>query len=273
MTLFDADASPSAETEAAAPAERSGTTVRMVVAYDGTDFSGFAPQPGQPAVRTVGGVLTEAVSKVVRTPVELTCAGRTDAGVHAWGQVVSFPVPAGAAPDPGRLGSAVTSMLGPEVVVRSCEVVAGAFDARRDARWRRYRYTIVNRPVPDPFRDRYAWWVPEPLDLRVLRLAADPFVGEHDFASFCRRGPEGTTTVRRVLDSTWVDEGDGVLRYEIRATAFCWQMVRSIVGTLVEAGLGRRTAGEMLAILRARRRDAAGPVAPPRGLCLWEVGY
>lgn len=270
MTLFDVEPAPSGEPTAAAPA-RDAATVRMVVAYDGTDFSGFAPQRGQPHVRTVGGVLGEAVAKVVRHDVELTCAGRTDAGVHAWGQVVSFPAPP--AVDPRKLASAVTSMLAPEVVVRECEVVAGAFDARHDATWRHYRYTIVNRPVPDPFRDRFSWWVPDPLDLRVLRLAADPFVGEHDFASFCRKGPEGTTTVRRVFESFWVDEGDGVLRYEIRATAFCWQMVRSVVGTLVDVGLGRRTPGEMMAVLRARSREAAGPVAPPRGLCLWEVGY
>jgi tRNA pseudouridine38-40 synthase len=127
--------------------------------------------------------------------------------------------------------------------------------------------------VPDPFRDRFTWWVPEPLDLRLLQLAADPFIGEHDFASFCRKGPPGSSTVRRVTESRWVDEGDGVLRYEIRANAFCWQMVRSIVGTLVDAGLGKLRPGDMMAIIRAGERDAAGPLAPPRGLCLWDVGY
>jgi tRNA pseudouridine38-40 synthase len=107
----------------------------------------------------------------------------------------------------------------------------------------------------------------------LLRLGADPFLGEHDFASFCRAGPAGSTTMRRVLDSRWVDVGDGVLRYEIRATAFCWQMVRSIVGTLVDVGIGKLTPGDVLRILRARDRAAAGRVAPPEGLCLWEVGY
>ena len=144
----------------------------MVVAYDGTDFNGFAPQRGQPGMRTVGGVLGQALGKVLRHEVELTCAGRTDAGVHAWGQVVSFPSEPGL--DEWRLQSAVNSMLGPEVVVRSCETVAPAFDARRDAQWRLYRYTILNRRVPDPFRDRFVWSVGEPLDLRALRLAADP---------------------------------------------------------------------------------------------------
>jgi tRNA pseudouridine38-40 synthase len=245
--------------------------VRMVVAYDGTDFSGFAAQPNQPHVRTVGGALTQAIGKVLRHDVELTCAGRTDAGVHAWGQVVSFRSQPGL--DPWKLAIAVTSMLGPEIVVRSCEIVGPEFDARHSAIWRRYRYTIVNRPVPDPFRDRFTWWVPEPLDLRALRSAADPFIGDHDFASFCRKGGEGSTTMRTVHESTWADEGDGVLRYEIRAAAFCWQMVRAIVGTLVEVGTGRRTPGEMLGIIDAHDRTRAGQLAPPRGLCLWEVGF
>ena len=136
--------------------------------------------------------------------------------------------------------------LGPEVVVRAASVVDGGFDARRSARWRAYRYTIVNRPAPDPFLARTAWWVPEPLDLSLLRLGADPFLGEHDFATFCRKGPAGSTTVRRVLASQWHDLGDGVLRYDITATAFCWQMVRSIVGTLVDVGAGKIRPGDIL---------------------------
>jgi tRNA pseudouridine38-40 synthase len=167
----------------------------------------------------------------------------------------------------------VNGQLAPEVVVRHAELVDDRFDARHSARWRAYRYTIVNRDVPDPFHARTAWWVPDPLDLSLLRLGADPFLGEHDFASFCRSGPAGSTTVRRVLESHWVDMGDGVVRYEIVATAFCWQMVRSVVGTLVDVGLGKLTPGDVLRILRARDRDAAGRVAPPEGLCLWEVGY
>ncbi|HET9729411.1 MAG TPA: tRNA pseudouridine(38-40) synthase TruA [Acidimicrobiia bacterium] len=262
MTLFDATPAP----ESDGPAR-----VKLVVAYDGTDFSGFAAQPHQPGVRTVGGVLGHALSKVLRHDVELSCAGRTDAGVHAWGQVVSFESEPGL--DPWRLQSAVSSMLGPEIVIRSAELVSSSFDARHSAKSRAYRYTIVNRPVADPFRDRFSWWIEQPLDLSALRLAADPFVGEHDFASFCRKGPEGSTTTRTVLSSNWIDEGDGVLRYEIAARAFCWQMVRAIVGTLVDVGLGKRRPGDMMGILRAGRRDVASQPAPPRGLCLWEVGY
>ena len=250
-------------------AESSGTAaLRLTIAYDGTEFHGFAAQPD---VRTVAGVLTDVISRVVGAPVELSCAGRTDAGVHAWGQVVSAPVPASTDADAVR--RAVNGQLGPEVVAREAVLVDRGFDARHDARWRAYRYTIVNRRDPDPFRARHAWWVREPLDLRLLRLGADPFLGEHDFASFCRKGPEGSTTVRRVLDSCWHDEGEGVLHYEIRASAFCWQMVRSIVGTLVDVGTGRLRPGDVLGILRSCDRAAAGPVAPAHGLCLSDVGY
>jgi tRNA pseudouridine38-40 synthase len=242
--------------------------LKLVIAYEGTGFHGFAAQLDH---RTVEGELRDALARVLRAPVDLTCAGRTDAGVHAWGQVVSCRAPDDV--DIEQLPRAINGQLGPEIVVRSAQVVDGDFDARRSAHWREYRYTIVNRDAPDPFLARTAWWVPTPLDLSVLRLGADPFLGQHDFASFCRARPATSTTVRRVLDSRWVDLGDGVLRYEIRATAFCWQMVRSIVGTLVDVGVGKITPGEVLRILRARDRAAAGRVAPPHGLCLWEVGY
>jgi tRNA pseudouridine38-40 synthase len=255
VTLFDASGGRS--------------KLKLVVAYDGTEFHGFAAQPDQ---RTVGGSLARALEKVLRHAVELTCAGRTDTGVHAWGQVVSLEADPGV--DPWRLRNALNAMLGPEIVVRSCELTAPAFDARRSAHWRSYRYTIVNRPEPDPFLARYAWWVPEPLDLSLLRLGADPFLGEHDFSAFCRRAPDGAANVRRVLQSTWSAPAEpGVLRYEIRASAFCWQMVRSIVGTLVDVGRGRRRPGDLRAVLRAGDRAHAGQPAPSHGLCLWEVGY
>jgi tRNA pseudouridine38-40 synthase len=261
VTLFDAG-------QPASTAQSEGLRVKLVVAYDGTDFHGFAAQPG---VRTVQGVLSDALASVLQVPVEdlnLTCAGRTDAGVHARGQVVGFDAPP--AVDLDRLSRALNKMAGPEVVIRRADLATADFDARRSARSRTYQYTILTRPEPDPFLARFAWWVPEPLNLAALRLAADPFVGEHDFGAFCRRGTG--TTVRRVLESRWHDAGD-ILRYEIRARAFCWQMVRSIVGVLVEAGAGRRRPGDILGVLRSRDRSAAGQLAPAHGLCLWEVGY
>jgi tRNA pseudouridine38-40 synthase len=267
VSLFDA-----VEGEEPSQASDPGSRLKLTVAYDGTDFHGFAAQRD---VRTVESVLADALEKSLRSSRELlnlACAGRTDAGVHARAQVVSVDAPPDVEPDAVR--RAVNGMTTPEIVVRGCERVPAGFDARHSAQWRTYRYTIVNRPEPDPFLARYAWWVPVDLDLAPLRLAADPFVGEHDFAAFCRKGPEGSTTIRRVLDSRWLTTNeDGVLAYEIRATAFCWQMVRAIVGTLIEAGSGRRRPGDLLRVLRGKDRQHAGSLAPAHGLTLWDVGY
>jgi tRNA pseudouridine38-40 synthase len=211
----------------------------------------------------------------------LTAAGRTDTGVHAWGQVVSFDAPADGL-DLARLQRSVNGLCGPAIAVRTAEVAAPDFDARFSAIWRRYRYTILNEPVPDPFLASTTWSIPAPLDLRALRLACDPLIGEHDFSSFCRRpkpherGAPPATLVRRVLSARWDEVGDGerrLLRFDITATAFCHQMVRSIVGTLAEVGLGRRSAGSIMGTLRAKDRARAAQPAPPHGLCLWEVGY
>ena len=240
----------------------------MLLSYDGGGFRGFAIQPDQ---RTVEGVLVAAIEKVVGHRVVLTVAGRTDTGVHAWGQVVAFE--AAHDLDPARLMVSLNSMLGPEVVVRDAQLMPNDFHARYSARWRKYRYTILNRSVADPFMARTSWHISAPLDLDALRLASDPFVGEHDFASFSRKLGDGKSTVRRVFESRWADLGDGVLRYEIRANAFCQQMVRSIVGTLVEVGTSKQRPGDILGMLCARDRSVVGSPAPPHGLCLWEVGY
>ncbi len=264
MTLFEVREEPAVPE----PTVR----VRLVVAYLGAGFHGFAFNPG---VRTVAGTLSDALEKVLRHPIRLTCAGRTDAGVHAWGQVVSFDARADA--DLVTLQRAVNHLLAPAIAVREATVEPPTFDARHSAVARRYRYTIVNRLVPDPFRAATAWHVADPLDLASLRLGADPLLGEHDFSSFCRKPkvPDGVafSMTRRVLDARWHDLGEGVLRFDIEATAFCQQMVRSIVGLLVEVGTGKRRAGDVRAIIEARDRSSTAPPAPPQGLVLWEVVY
>jgi tRNA pseudouridine38-40 synthase len=248
--------------------------MRMTVAYDGAAFHGFAANEG---VVTVAGTLAESLAKVCRQPVEIVGAGRTDAGVHAWGQVVSGDVPASV--DLAGVAKRLNSMHAPRLVVRAIDwAPTPDFHARFDAQWRHYRYTILNTPTPSPFLAGTAWHVAHPLDLRRMRLGSDPFLGEHDFSSFCRKPKRGEdapepSMVRRVLLADWTDLGDGLLRFEIRATAFCHQMVRSITGTLVDVGLGKRAPGDLLDALRARDRRRAGQVAPPHGLCLWEVGY
>ena len=240
-----------------------------MVAYDGRGYHGFAIQPG---VATVAGALAGALERYLRHTVELTCAGRTDAGVHAWGQVVSFDARADA--EPGALQRALNRALRPGIVVREATVAEPGFDARRGATGRVYRYSIRNDPVADPFSAGTAWHVPAPLDLAAMRLACDPLYGEHDFSSFCRRPPvPDPSLVRIVRDARWVDLGEGMLRFEIEASSFCHQMVRSVVGTLVEIGTGKKKAGQMAGIIRARSRAAAGQPAPPHGLCLWEVRY
>lgn len=267
MTLFDA---PEREPDQRVEAR---TRVRMTVAYDGTGFKGFAEQ--REGVRTVAGTIQEAAAKVLGHPVKLTCAGRTDAGVHAWGQVVHFDSPLDATGlDLPGLQRSLNRMLRPAVVVRDVAEASADFDARFSATGRRYRYTVLNRPVPDPFVAHTAWHVEDPLDLRSMLAACDPFIGEHDFTSFCKKPDDpNRTMVRRVVDATWHDLGEGVLRFDIESVSFCHQMVRSIVGTIVDVGLGKKRAGEIAAILRAKDRAFAGPVAPPHGLCLWEVLY
>lgn len=241
----------------------------MLVAYDGSSFHGFAEQAG---VVTVAGSLRAAIEKVVRHPVELTCAGRTDRGVHAWGQVVSVDLSTEV--DLEALHRSLLKLCGPAISVREVAVAAPDFNARFSATGRTYRYTVLNRTVPDPFLAGTSWHVTVPLDVELLVLACDPFIGEQDFSAFCRR-PKGepVSLVRRVRRAGWTDLGDGVLRFEISATAFCHQMVRSIVGTVVAAGHGQVRAGDIRGILRSGDRANAAPIAPPEGLCLWRVDY
>lgn len=269
MTLFD----PSDAVASVGPTRR----VRLTVAYDGSGFHGFAPNAG---VRTVAGVLAEAIGRWAGHEVELTCAGRTDTGVHAWGQVVTVDIAAARLEGDDRLAAlarSVNRMCGPEVAVRDLAVVDDAFDARFSALARRYRYRIWNHPEPDPFSARHAWHVDRPLERAALRLACDPLIGEHDFSTFCRkpkRRDVEPSLVRRVIDARWVEEGDGMLRFEIEASAFCHHMVRSIVGMMASIGLGRMSAGEVTGAIAARDRSrVGGDMAPPHGLTLWTVRY
>jgi tRNA pseudouridine38-40 synthase len=269
------------------------TRLRLEVAYDGTRFRGFAEQQGQ---LTVGGELRRAISTVARHDVELVCAGRTDAGVHALGQVVHVDVH----PDlePARLAKAVNALLGPAVVVRDASRAPEGFDARRSATSRRYRYLVLNSQTPDPLLSATTWHVKDALELRAMSAAADSLLGEHDFSGFCRRppgSPPGSPITRRVLDARWsraqgpfedtgpipssAGAGEGarvagsLLRFDVTATSFCHQMVRSFVGMLVDVGRGRRKVSDVVDLLRAPDRSRANTLAPPHGLCLVAVEY
>ena len=251
--------------------------IRLLVAYDGAPFRGFAANRD---VRTVEGDLSAAIERVLGSPVSLTCAGRTDAGVHAWGQVVTFDVDEPI--DPARLQQSINGLCSPAIVVRDTRRAPDGFDARFSATARVYRYTVLNRSTPDPFLHATSWHVAQPLELRSMRAAGDPLLGEHDFSSFCRRREvtdpvtgrrSDATLVRRLIRAEWDDLGDGLLRFEIEAGSFCHQMVRSVVGLLVDVGRGRRTVADVPVALAARDRHAAGQIAPPHGLCLWKVRY
>jgi tRNA pseudouridine38-40 synthase len=260
---------------------------RLRIAYDGAAFRGFAVQPQVP---TVAGALRQALERTARLsePPLITCAGRTDAGVHARGQVVHVDLPPIPYDAPG-LARALNRQLAPEVVVLRAEAVGDDFDARRSATGRTYRYLVWNAPEPDPLFATVCWHVHGALDLGTMRTAADALLGSHDFRSFCRR-PPGTDPaepmVRRVTRVRWsVDDGpeaadaaavlgEGrLLRFEITASSFCHQMVRSLVSSLVEVGRGKETPAGLLERLRATTRQAMAEPAPAHGLCLVSVDY
>jgi tRNA pseudouridine38-40 synthase len=241
-------------------------TYRLDVAYDGSGFRGFARQPDH---RTVQGEVEAVLERVFGHPMVTVGAGRTDAGVHARGQVMSFADDADV--EPAVIKRAITGLLAPAIVATGCVLVDDTFNARFSASWRSYRYRVLNTPDPDPLLHASSWHVSDPLDLAAMNRAATALVGEHDFASFCRKA-EGRTTERTVLEAVW-EPIDGLVVLRIRATAFCHQMVRSIVGFCVDVGRGRVPAESVPAVLAAKDRAAARPIAPPQGLILWEVGY
>ena len=271
--------------------------IRLDLAYDGTFFSGWAAQPG---LRTVEGVLTSALVTILREPVRLTVAGRTDAGVHAAAQVVHFDASTEAwAALPGRSdrlpeAALLTRLAGVlareaqaslprtprgagDVVVTGARSVPEAFDARFGALSRRYTYRIADAAAPrDPARRATVLWLPDRLDVRAMEASAEPLLGEHDFLSYCKPR-QGATTIRTLRTLTWRRAAGGpdagLVVLTVVADAFCHSMVRSLVGAGLAVGQGRKPVtwpGELLA---ARTRDGAAPVAPPHGLTLEEIVY
>lgn len=239
---------------------------RLEIAYDGAGFRGYARQEGQ---RTVQGELEGALATLLGDPVETAVAGRTDAGVHAFGQVVSFVSEEEI--DTGRFRRGLDGILGPEIGVKEVAVAPDDFNARFSAEWRRYRYLLDTRQFTDPLTRGFVWSVGRDLDVGAMRSAAAVLAGEHDFSSFCR-SVGGKSNVRRVTELSLVEE-DGLLAIWAQANAFCHQMVRSIVGYLYDIGRGFSPADGAAQVLAARDRSTVATVAPPHGLTLWEVGY
>jgi tRNA pseudouridine38-40 synthase len=256
------------------------TRVRLDLAYDGTGFHGWASQPG---LRTVQGDLEAALATVLRLPaVPVTCAGRTDTGVHARGQVVHLDVAGPAleaaagrsgAPPVEALVRRLNGVLADDVRVRDGRVAPEGFDARFGAVWRRYCYRVADGPrAVDPLTRRHVLAWSRRLDLAAMNEAAAALIGEHEFAAFCKRR-EGATTIRRLLELRWERNPDGVAELAVRADAFCHHMVRSLTGCLLAVGEGRQERGWPAAVLTVAVRDPRVAVVPAHGLTLEEVAY
>ncbi|MGH7893692.1 MAG: tRNA pseudouridine(38-40) synthase TruA [Candidatus Binatia bacterium] len=243
--------------------------LKLLVEYDGTRYLGWQLQPDGP---TVQGVLEQALATALRTPVRVRVAGRTDAGVHACGQVVSVPVPR-LPDDLRRLTLSLNALTPDDIAIRDVSVVDDGFDPRRHARSRVYEYRLLTTSTPSAFWHRYAWHHPQPLDPGAMATAAVALVGEHDFTAFCAADADPVqSTVRRVLVSEVRRDGP-LLVYRVEATAFLKHMVRNIMGTLVEVGRGERPVRALADVLAGGDRRRAGATAPAHGLVLVAVRY
>jgi tRNA pseudouridine38-40 synthase len=241
--------------------------IKLTVEYDGTNYHGWQIQNNG---ETIQAILERALSTFFGGQIRVTGSGRTDAGVHALGQVANFH--AQKEFDRYRLLRGLNALTPPDITVRDAEAVSDSFDARRDGRARVYEYHIINRPTPSPFYLRRAWHRHEPLDIDAMRSAIGCLPGEHDFSSFRAAGCDAAHPVRTIYHVTLEQRGE-LLVFYIEATAFLRHMVRNIVGTLVEVGQGLRLPQSFAALLAARDRTKAGPTAPAHGLYLVEVKY
>ena len=245
---------------------RAMATVRLDLEYDGSDFRGWAKQPG---LRTVQGELESALAVVLREEVQLTVAGRTDTGVHALGQVASFAIDA---EPPPALARSLNALVPDGIGITAARPVEEGFDARRDARARSYRYRLLTRPSPSPFeRGRALWW-PHRVDREALEACATALVGTHDFTAFTPTQTDHVRFERDIHAASWQQEGD-ILAFRITADAFMRNMVRALVGTMLEASSGRRTVENFTSLLEGAPRTDAGDTAPPHGLYLESVAY
>lgn len=246
-----------------------GVRLRIDLAYDGTEFRGWAAQPG---LRTVQGELQAALATVLRVPeVAVVCAGRTDSGVHARGQVVHTDVAGDEVPD--KLARRLNGVLPHDVRVRRVLEAPAGFDARFGALWRRYAYRVADSvELVDPLTRHHVLTWPRALDLDAMNAASALLVGRHDFASFCKQR-EGATTIRTLLELSWARDDAGVAVGTVKADAFCHSMVRALVGCLLAVGEGRHPVAWIGEVLRAERREGAAAVVHAHGLTLEEVAY
>lgn len=241
--------------------------IKLTIEYDGTEYCGWQAQPNGTSIQQT---VEAALEKILGAKIRLNGSGRTDAGVHALGQVANFVYDGEV--DLWRLQRGLNAVTPRDIAIRRVEAAADRFDARRDARLRFYRYRIWSDRWPSAIERRYSWHIHEPLDLAAMERAIIRLEGEHDFAAFQAAGCEAAHSVRRVYRNSIRRERE-LLYYDIEANAFLRHMVRNIVGTLVEVGRGERTADSFAELIDAKDRTLAGPTAPPAGLFLMEVRY
>lgn len=241
--------------------------MRITIEYDGGSYSGWQLQSGQDSIQ---GRIEAALERILSEKVRVHGAGRTDAGVHARGQVAAFNVSRDF--DPAELERALNALLPADITVRGATSVADSFDPRRDARSRVYEYRVLNQRIRSAFEYRYAWLVRGALDLHAMNAAAATFMGEHDFAAFRSLGSDEKTTIRRVLASEWRRDGS-LLIYRVEATAFLRHMVRAMVAAMVAAGRDELTPDAVAQLLSGRNRSAVPGTAPSCGLFLIKVRY
>lgn len=243
-------------------------TIKLLIEYDGTNYLGWQVQLKGP---TLQGVIEEKLKKITGEKVHLIASGRTDGGTHAMGQVAHFKTRSHL--DIQSIHRGLNSLLPPDIVIQEVEEVDEHFHARKQARSKVYEYRILNRPLRSAFLRGYAWHIPQSLDWEEVKEATQYLVGEHDFSSFRSTGTPTRTAIRKVFRAEWKKGREGLMRFEIEANGFLKQMVRSIVGTLVEVGKGKITPEGFQKVLEAKDRRKAGPTAPAHGLFLKEVKY
>ncbi len=242
--------------------------IKLLVEYDGTNYLGWQVQPKG---STIQGILEEKLELLTGEPIRLFGSGRTDSGVHAFGQVAHFKTRSQM--NIRTIQRALNSLLPPDIVIRKVEAVDEDFHARRHSKSKVYEYRILNRDLRSAFHREYAWYIPQRLNFTEMKRASQSLIGEHDFSAFRSVGSPTRTTVRKVIRAEWKRGQEGFIRFEIEANGFLKQMVRAIVGTLVEVGKDKINSAEFRKILESKDRRKAGPTAPARGLFLKEVKY
>jgi len=247
--------------------------IRLLLSYDGTDYCGWQKQKAHkfgPKLPSIQATIEQALERIFGHPIELSASGRTDAGVHAFGQVAHFDTKR---PLPRDICWALKAHLPPSIAAKAAWLVPPDFHSTLSAKWKTYRYFIWNHDRPTAILNRYTWWLRQPLNIHELQRLTEPLIGRKDFASFQSKGTPVLHTVRTIYRCHWHQLNSKLIMFEVTGSGFLKQMVRNIVGTVIDTYLKHHSPRKMIKILEARDRTQAGPTCPPQGLFLYRVGY